>query len=201
MAQAAAGNNRVPAFKFGKVGDGFKNAVVTAAIVKDIPSRDPGKDPITTLILELELAEPRTQTVKVANSEGYLEEQEVTGVHFVHFIKASSQPLDALSHAIRDGGGTADSPEPGDVLSCILVGEKATDKGNAQKIYAYEFSPGTGGELTRGELSDQASRNAAQPNAEYAEGNKFLGKLEKPQRKETGKPTPVELDPNEDEQF
>jgi hypothetical protein len=98
---------------------------------------------------------------------------------FVHFIRAQSQPLDAFSKAIVEGGGTEDSPEPGDVISCQFVGERATDKGNPQRIFTYSFSPAAGGELP------------AQSETDLAAGNALLSKLEKAQKKETGKAAPV----------
>jgi hypothetical protein len=126
---AARSFDRHPAIKFKEVGDKFQ-ATVQSRNIREIQPPDKEKDKVKTLIIELELTEPRTQTFSKLNvASGFYEDEVVTDTHWVWFVRENTQILTELSRAIKEAGGPSGSPFQGDQVRVKLIGLKPSSKG------------------------------------------------------------------------
>jgi len=115
---------RHPAVKFKEVGDKFQGTVLSRNI-REIQPPDKDKDKVKTLIIELELSEPRSQTFSKLNTvTGFYEDEVVTATTWTWFVRENTQILTELSRAIKEAGGPSGSPFQGDQVRVKLIGLK-----------------------------------------------------------------------------
>lgn len=130
----------LPIIKFKEVNDGFQGTVL-GWVIRDIPNTDKSKPPTTTLIIELELDEPRTQIKNVEDkTTGMLVPQEITGTKWSWFVKANSQALTELENAMGPNRRPG-SPLRGDRLRVKLIGLKPTKFPQPAQVVKIQFKP------------------------------------------------------------
>lgn len=154
----------LPIIKFKEVGDGFQ-ATVLDRMIRDIPSSDKSKPPTKTLIVELELDEPRSQVKNVKNeSTGLLEPTTITGTKWSWFVKENSQMLSELEAAMGPNRRPG-SPNPGDRVRVKLIGLKPTKHPQPQQIFKIQYKPYEG-EPQQSTAPAPAASAASQPAAD-----------------------------------
>lgn len=136
-----ATRKRNPVLKFKETGDKVKGKVTNCQI-RDIQPFEKTKPPVKTLIVDLVLAEPRTQVIRKVNDQGLYEDKAFTGTEWTWFVKENSQPLTELSRAVKAANARPGSPHPGDELEIELAGLKPNTKGpNPSQIFKVGLTP------------------------------------------------------------
>jgi len=130
--------SNLPAIKFSATGDKI-SFVFLGWSIASIPNLDKDKPPVENLILEIELDEPRTQTKQVENKEtGLMVDTEITGTHWLWFLKSGSQVLKALEDAMGDNR-VPGAPVKGDRGRAKLIGLKPTKYPKPQQIFEFQY--------------------------------------------------------------